>query len=198
MFTGIIEVKTAVASFDTDTHLGVATLTIEKPKEWELESGQSIAVNGACLSVIQYEEETFSVELIPETLRKTTFGLRIPAKVNLERAMRADGRFEGHIVQGHVDTTGKVNAVTKNDGVHSIMLSYDGRFDPLVIEKGSITIDGVSLTVVDVGEGQCCVHLIPHTIECTTLGLVDEGDVINIEFDIIGKYLNRFRSTPTS
>jgi riboflavin synthase len=125
---------------------------------------------------------------MPETLEKTSFGSAVPDKVNVERALRADERFSGHFVQGHVDATGRVKAIDTNDG-YRISFEFASDFADYIIPKGSITIDGVSLTVVDATADSLSVALIPFTLEHTTLDSLHEGSVVNLEFDMIGKYV---------
>ena len=146
-----------------------------------------------CLTVVDFDDDSFIVELMPETIEKTIFGNHIPKIVNVERAMLATDRFEGHIVQGHVDTTGEVEAVRESDGSHMLAIMYDSKHSGLVVSKGSVTIDGVSLTVVDADSEKLSVALIPHTLKGTTLGELKEGDMVNLEFDIIGKYLSKYK-----
>ncbi len=189
MFTGIIEARTKIVSAETNADTQITALVIKTPDAWTLTPGQSIAVNGACLTVTKGGDEAFTVELAPETKRKTTFGADAPEEVNLERAMPANGRFEGHMVQGHVDAVGTVTKRAEEGAALRLTVAYDAAFEVLVIEKGSIVIDGVSLTATDVRTGQCSVHVIPHTQKNTTLGDLREGGAINVEFDMLGKYM---------
>lgn len=189
MFTGIIE---TTANITKRTNIAdVLTLEISKPVDWEVSIGQSIAVNGACLTVVIFDETTFTVELMTETLTKTTFADEGLVTVNLERAMPAKGRFEGHIVQGHVDTVGSIRSVDVTEQSWLIWVSYDPSFDHLVVEKGSITIDGISLTVIDTIPGGCSVGIIPHTLQMTALSTKEVDAAVQLEFDIIGKYLHK-------
>ena len=187
MFTGIIEAKTSVVSDDVRNE--ITTLVIKTPVGWKLHENQSISVNGACLTVVEFDDKTFTVELMRETLNKTTFGKYIPESVNLERAMLPSDRFEGHIVQGHVDIVGEVTGVEKGKETMGLTISHRKTHSNLIVEKGSITVDGVSLTVVNPRESEFSVALIPYTIKETTLGLLKKGDFVNLEFDIIGKYI---------
>ena len=188
MFTGIVE---TIAAVTAEKNEEITRFTIEKPTGWELTVGQSIAVNGTCLTVVSFDERGFAVELVAETLTKTSFGSNPPKKVNLERAMLAGGRFEGHIVQGHIDTVGTAIVTATKENNWTLTVSFDQQFDYLVVPKGSITIDGVSLTVVDPRSRELSVALIPHTLENTTLGALKEGSQVNLEFDIVGKYLQK-------
>jgi riboflavin synthase len=189
MFTGIIEAKGKIAK-SAET-AGVVRLTIEKPKKWELTLGQSIAINGACLTVVGFDGAMFDVELVPETLRKTTFGSNVPQVVNLERAMLPSDRFEGHIVQGHADSVGTVIDMEAEGDTSVLTISFDIEYDHLLVRKGSVTVDGVSLTISDLTRNTFSVALIPHTLANTTLGLHTVGDMVNLEFDIVGKYLTK-------
>lgn len=189
MFTGIIEARSAIVS---EIEKGTSKkLEIVTPETWELKEGQSVAVNGACLTVVRIDQKMFEVELVEETLAKTAFKEHFPEEVNLERAIQATDRFEGHIVQGHVDTTGTVQDVQKQDTAKILTISYDETYDRLLVDKGSIAVDGVSLTAVNAQKGLFSVSLIPYTLFYTTLGVCREGSVVNLEFDIIGKYIMR-------
>jgi riboflavin synthase len=190
MFTGIIE--TTAKILDHQHTAGLLTLTIERPTDWDIKRGQSISVSGVCLTVEAFDTESFSVKLMQETLNKTSFGTSLPTVVNLERAMLATGRFEGHVVQGHVDITGTVAEIIRTPGSVEIQFQFPPEFDHLIVPKGSIAINGVSLTVVAVTSGTFTVALIPHTLEVTTFCNLKESDIVNLEFDIMGKYiLNR-------
>lgn len=189
VFTGIVEaVGTVSGTRETEDgrrlHLAV--------EGWPpVPTGASIAVNGVCLTALD-SPSGIEVDVIPETLNRTNLGaLRTGDRVNLERAMPADGRFDGHVVQGHVDGTGTVGSLTRDgDGV---VMGIEAA-DPLlvyVVEKGSITVDGVSLTVAAVNVAGFSVALIPHTLDVTTLGLRSAGDVVNLEVDILAKYVER-------
>jgi riboflavin synthase len=189
MFTGIVEAKVKILSHSVRDE--VTTFVIQIPSGWEVAVGQSIAVNGVCLTVVTFDDDSFTVELMQETLDKTTYGKGVPTVVNLERAMAATGRFEGHIMQGHVDTVGVVSAITKGEETMVITVSHASEFDTLLVEKGSIAIDGVSLTVVNCNTKEFSVWIIPHTISKTILGDVQVADFVNLEFDIIGKYIGK-------
>ena len=189
MFTGIIEAIGNVTEV-APTEGGVC-LWIEAPTLIRgMAIGNSVAVNGACLTATEVLDGGFSVAAVPETLRRTNLGSLSPgARVNLERAMPAGGRFEGHFVQGHVDATGKVVSA-KNDGEERrLAVQVPKQLRRYVVAKGSITIDGVSLTVVRRKKGRLEVALIPHTLDATTLGLRQRGDRVNLEVDMIAKYV---------
>lgn len=191
MFTGIIEQIGSVENV-TDNEIG-RRLVLSAPGIGEFAIGASISVNGVCLTAVETGKETVSVDVIPETLQRTNLGtLTRSNQVNLERPMPADGRFDGHIVQGHVDGIGTVAAVERSDD-GGVVMSIDASesLRRYLVEKGSVTIDGVSLTVASLtGEG-FSVALIPHTLEVTTLGLRNVGDTVNLEVDVLAKYVER-------
>lgn len=191
MFTGIIEQIGSVENV-TDNEIG-RRLVLSAPGMGELAIGASISVNGVCLTAVETGKETVSVDVIPETLQRTNLGtLTRSNQVNLERPMPADGRFDGHIVQGHVDGIGTVAAIERSaDGGVVMSIDASESLRRYLVEKGSVTIDGVSLTVASLtGEG-FSVALIPHTLEVTTLGLRNEGDTVNLEVDVLAKYVER-------
>jgi riboflavin synthase len=158
--------------------------------------GDSIAVNGACLTAVHVTDGTFAVEAVPETLERTNLGgLRSGAQVNLERAMPASGRFDGHIVQGHVDGVGRVIEVAEEEMGRRVGVSVPHDLARYVVHKGSITFNGVSLTVAALSDEVVEVALIPHTLEVTTLGSLTPGDEVNIEVDILAKYVQRLMET---
>ncbi len=187
MFTGIVEAVGKV--IDSTENENILRLSIECPKTWELAVGQSIAVNGVCLTVVKHSEGAFEVEMMTETRTRSSFDTSTPTAVNLERAMAANGRFEGHVVQGHIDAVGKVSKIKAGERTKDITISYSPDYAHLVVPKGSIAIDGVSLTVTNPAPDECTVCLIPHTLASTILGDLKEGGLVNIEFDILGKYL---------
>lgn len=189
MFTGIIE---HIADITGHTlNKDILTLQVARPADWELQIGQSIAVNGVCLTVTKYDQESFSVEIMPETTKRTGFGPKTPGKVNLERAMSPNSLFEGHIVQGHVDGISVIKNIDQSPQWRTLQISYPSEKAGLLVEKGSIAIDGISLTIVDVADDWFSVSLIPHTIAHTTLGSKKVGDSMNIEFDVFGKFVER-------
>lgn len=189
MFTGIITNTTQVIT-STPEGDGVV-IAFAKPRSWnDLGLGESVSTNGVCLTVATISGNEYTCHLMAETLRKTTFGACLPSTVNLERAMRADTRLSGHFVQGHVDAVGTVKSITTADGTN-IVIVFDLKDAPLVVYKGSIAIDGVSLTVSGVEENILTVSLVPYTLSHTTLGKLKEGDSVNLEFDIIGKYIHK-------
>lgn len=187
MFTGIVEELGTIAALD-EIDDGVR-LTVSGPVVTsDASHGDSIAVNGVCLTVVEISEGAFTVDVVAETLKRTTLGgVRATDRVNLERAMALGDRLGGHIVQGHVDATGVLRETS--DGLTSFGIPRE--LSPFIVEKGSITVDGVSLTVVDAGDGEFSVALIPATKELTTLGLRGSGDEVNIEVDVLAKHLQR-------
>jgi len=158
-----------------------------------LERGGSIAVDGCCLTAVEVDGQAFTCELTAETLARTAFAdrLRAGARVNLERPMRADGRFDGHIVQGHVDGVGTVCALRREREAAELEVALPPELERYVVEKGSIAVDGVSLTVAAVAPGLFRVALIPYTLEHTSLGEVRAGGPLNLEVDVIAKYVER-------
>lgn len=187
MFTGIIEATSEIVR--QEELAGLTTLAIKKPVGWELTVGQSVAVSGACLTVVSSTNDEFVVELMSETLAKTIFKKPDTKKVNLERALPANGRFEGHVVQGHVDTVGKIEAIDRVGETAVWTVTFPVSFGNLVVDKGSVAIDGVSLTIVEARFESLTVALIPHTLNHTTLGERGVGEEVNLEFDILGKYI---------
>ena len=192
MFTGIIEEIGTVKEVRHGHRSAVVTISAEKVLPGT-SIGDSIAVNGVCLTVIAMGDDSFSADATPETISRSSLGqMHRGSRVNLERAMAADGRFGGHIVMGHIDGTGKVSRVIKDD--NSVLLSIEAAPELMryIIEKGSIAIDGISLTVAEVWESGFTVSVIPHTASATTIGWMVAGTTVNLETDIIGKYAERF------
>lgn len=192
MFTGIVESVGRVRALEPQ---GEKTrLVIEASAIGEgLPIGASVAVNGACLTVVAVTGPDVCFEAVRETLDRTSLGaLRAGSRVNLERAMRADGRLDGHIVQGHVDATGRVRAIERRADDVRFAVDCDAAFADLLVPKGSVAIDGVSLTVVEVLADGFDVALIPHTLAVTTLGEKQAGDPVNLEADVLGKYVKKY------
>ncbi len=192
MFTGIIETMGELIAIEPEGE--ITHLRVRAPEVAEgLAVGDSVANNGVCLTVTSAAEGVMSFDAIQETLDKTDLGsLKVGDAINLERAMAADGRFGGHIVQGHVDTTGQVRAFEKQGEDVRLHIQTSEDFAELLVPKGSVTISGVSLTVVDVVKDGFDVALIPVTLRDTTLGAVQVGDPVNLEADVIGKYVQRY------
>lgn len=187
MFTGIVEEVGIVRSS------GQGRLAIAAGKVMPtLEIGGSISVNGACLTVTTLEPDEFTVDVVPETLRRTNLGgLKSGDPVNLERPLRADGRMDGHIVQGHVDGTGRIREISRDGEALMVWMDTPERLARYVVDKGFIAVDGVSLTVVHCDEAGFSVTVIPHTREHTIFGSRSVGDAVNIEIDILAKYVER-------
>lgn len=190
MFTGIIESIGEIVSLEQEgenLHISVATHLAA-----ELKIDQSVAHNGVCLTVVALGDSTYTVTAIKETLDKTNLGeLAVGSLVNLERAMILGARLDGHMVQGHVDQTGRCVKVEEFDGSWKYTFQYDRSEGNLTIEKGSITVNGVSLTVVDSKMHEFSVAIIPFTYEHTNFKQLQPGSTVNLEFDVIGKYLKK-------
>ena len=197
MFTGIVEELGEIVAVQRGAQSAV--IRVRGPVVTsDATPGASIAVNGVCLTVVQHEGPTFSVDVMAETLNRSSLGaLQVGAVVNLERAMAASSRFGGHIVQGHVDGTGQIVARTPGDRWEVVQFSLPTELSRYVVEKGSITVDGVSLTVSAVTDDTFSVSLIPTTLELTTLGRRRAGDLVNLEVDVIAKYVERLLTHPT-
>ena len=191
MFTGIIEELGTVKAVKKGAKSAV--LSIEGSKIFDdIHLGDSIAVNGVCLTVTEYSGNIFKADVMNETLMRSSLGsLKTGSKVNLERAMAANGRFGGHIVSGHIDGTGVISNLTKDDIAVWVTIKTTPEILRLIVEKGSIAIDGISLTVARVCEIDFAVSIIPHTGANTTLLMKNKGDVVNLENDITGKYIEK-------
>ena len=187
MFTGIIE------ELGTVERVGAGRITVRAQRVLEgTRLGDSIAVNGVCLTVTHLTGADFTADVMPETLRRSSLGqLRPGSRVNLERAMAADGRFGGHIVSGHVDGVGRVQSVRRDDNAVWYTVSAPPRLLRYIVEKGSITVDGISLTVARVDGASFAISAIPHTVAQTVLRNRRPGDLVNLENDIIGKYVEK-------
>ncbi|MCK0146788.1 riboflavin synthase [Arenibacter sp. F26102] len=190
MFTGIIETLGEVIKLEKEGSNLHITLRSEITQELKID--QSVAHNGVCLTVVKIASDQYTVTAIDETLNKTNLNdLEEGESVNLERAMVLGARLDGHIVQGHVDQTGKCINIEEKDGSWFFTFSYDSKQNNVTIEKGSITIDGTSLTVVDSQKDSFSVAIIPYTYEHTRFGNYNVGTRVNLEFDVIGKYVSR-------
>jgi len=191
MFTGIIEEIGEVFQIQQ----GAKSLKIKIKASKVLEDvsvGDSIAVNGICLTVCEFNDNTFSADVMAETIRKSSMsGLKMGSRVNLERAMSANGRFGGHIVSGHIDGIGKIENIKPEDNAIWFTISTTKDLSKYIVKKGSIAIDGISLTVADVKGDVFKVSIIPHTAKETILSIKKSGDVVNLECDIVGKYIEK-------
>lgn len=191
MFTGIVEEIGTVVSISKGVKSSRMTLQGNVIFE-DMHIGDSIAVNGVCLTVTEKTSNTFTVDVMAETLRRSSLGsLGKGSKVNMERAMAANGRFGGHIVSGHIDGTGTIANFVKEDNAVWVTIETPSKLLKYIIEKGSITIDGISLTVAYVDSHCFKVSLIPHTATNTTLLSKKAGDIVNLENDIVGKYIDK-------
>jgi riboflavin synthase len=190
MFTGIIEnLAEVVEIIPENTNL---TFRLRSTLATELKIDQSVSHNGVCLTVTNITADTYSVTAVAETLQKTNLGVwKIGSKVNVERCMPANGRFDGHIVQGHTDQTGTCTHVQDVDGSWLYDFEYNASLGNLTVEKGSICINGVSLTVFNSTDSSFRVTIIPYTYEHTNFHQLKQGDAVNLEFDILGKYIQK-------
>lgn len=195
MFTGIVEEMGRVELIKRGQHSAILTIGAKKVLE-ETKIGDSIAVNGICLTVTSLTSKSFTADVMHETLNRSSLAKLLPGShVNLERAMPANGRFGGHIVSGHVDGIGKIVGIKEDD----ISIWYRIQTTPeimrYIVEKGSITIDGISLTVADITDQDFSISAIPHTVSQTILKEKRQGDVVNLETDILGKYVEKLVGT---
>ncbi len=192
MFTGIVE-EVGETIHATDTGLVIGARAVMD----DLSVSDSISINGACLTVTEIDGQTFSVDTVPETLRRTNLGeLSAGKTVNLERPMRADGRFGGHVVQGHVDDTGRVLSIESDGSARTIQFEAPNHVMRYIVEKGFVTVDGASLTVVKCDHRTFSVSIIPYTWENTVFYSRNIGDAVNLEVDIMAKYVERLASMP--
>ncbi len=198
MFSGIVEDAATVVGLDRDK--GNLHITLECSFTDELKIDQSVSHNGVCLTVVKIDGKSYTVTAISETLEKSNLGLlKVGDKVNLERSMMMNGRLDGHIVQGHVDQTARCLEVKEVDGSWYFTFQYD--FDKekakdgyITVEKGSVTVNGVSLTVVNSRDDRFSVAIIPYTYEFTNFHQIKKDSVVNLEFDILGKYISKMMS----
>ena len=190
MFTGIVEALGTVQSVVEDG--GNLHLTIHSAISSDLKIDQSVAHNGVCLTVVSVDDNEHTVTAIHETMQLTNMGDLIPGSiVNLERCMRLSDRLDGHIVQGHVDTVSQCISIKEEDGSWRIKFQFDRKYASLILSKGSICVNGTSLTSIDPTDSTFEVAIIPYTYEHTTFKDLNVGDSVNLEFDIVGKYLER-------
>ena len=193
MFTGIVESFGKVVELEKDK--GNLHLSLESSLTQELKIDQSLAHNGVCLTVVKIEGNQYTVTAVQETLEKSNLGkIKKGDLINLERAMMMNSRLDGHIVQGHVDQVGICTGIVSRDGSWFFDFEYDQNLKNITIEKGSICVNGVSLTVVKSKLNRFSVAIIPYTYEHTNFKLVQKGDIVNLEFDMIGKYISKLYS----
>lgn len=191
MFTGIIEEVGRVKNIKMGASSAIITIQADKVME-DIHLGDSIAMNGVCLTVTSFDRNSYSVDVMHETLRRTNLGgLKSGSRVNLERAMAADGRFGGHIVAGHIDDIGTITSMERDDNAVWVTVQTTTAVLRYIVEKGSITIDGISLTVARVDDKSFAVSVIPHTGAETTLLEKKPGDTVNLETDMVGKYVEK-------
>lgn len=189
MFTGLVEEKGFIKEKVRSGEGLRFTISAKKIMD-DLKIGDSVAVNGVCLTVVLREKETFSVDTIEETLKKTNLGrAKLNEPVNLERPLKAEARLGGHFVLGHIDTTGRIENIKELSSSHFITISFPGQFGKYLIPVGSVAIDGVSMTVAELGRDNFSVGVIPHTWEETIFENKKTGDTVNLEFDVLGKYI---------
>lgn len=192
MFTGMIEEIGKVKAIVRHANSIKLTVAVEKILD-DIHVGDSICTNGVCLTVTTFDNGSYTADVMPETMNRTNFkDLRINDLVNCERAMPANGRFGGHIVSGHIDGTGVISKMTKDDKAIRIKIETQPEILKYIVEKGSITIDGISLTVTEVSNFDFGVSIIQHTQDATTLTKKKVGDTVNLENDIVGKYIEKF------
>lgn len=191
MFTGIIEELGTIEKINQHSEAIVMTIGAKKVLE-DVQLGDSIAVNGVCLTVTSFSQKSFTVDIMPETVRSTSLSMvKNGSNVNLERAMAANGRFGGHFVSGHVDGIGKIVNRSPVDNAIYYEIEVPKELERYLLFKGSIAIDGTSLTIFGVKNNKCTVSLIPHTVKETVMGSKGPGDIVNIECDMVGKYIEQ-------
>ena len=191
MFTGIIEEVGEIQSIKKGANSAVITIKASTVLG-DLHLGDSVALNGVCLTAVSIGKNNYSVDVMHETLnRSALIQLSLGQHVNLERAMPANGRFGGHIVAGHVDGTGKITEIRRDDNAVWYTIQASPQIMKYIVTKGSVTVDGISLTVAKVSETDFSISAIPHTVKITVLGERKEGDIVNLETDIIGKYVEK-------
>ncbi|MDE6908978.1 MAG: riboflavin synthase [Lachnospiraceae bacterium] len=192
MFTGIIEEIGEILAVQRNADSMILTIKAEKILD-DIQVGDSVATNGVCLTVVGIAGSSFQADVMHETMRRSALGkLKIGSRVNLERAMRADARFGGHMVSGHIDGTGSITDIRKDDNAVWYTIAAQPHILHYIIEKGSIAIDGISLTVAAVSKEDFSVSIIPHTLQQTTLARRRTGDLVNLENDMVGKYIEKF------
>jgi riboflavin synthase len=190
MFTGLVEALGELV--ENRSIAGGVRVRVASPLARELTPGESVAVNGVCLTVVIADGTEIHADVGPETLRVTTLGGLSPGSLlNLERPLRADGRFGGHIVQGHVDTIGRVEALRPEAEFHWLTVGFPRRLAPYIVHKGPIAIDGISLTVAALGEDRLDVQVVPYTVDHTNIKSLQVGDRVNLECDVLAKYVLR-------
>ena len=192
MFTGIIEEVGKITGISSSSGITRLSITCKIVLEG-MKTGDSIAVDGVCLTVVSFNEQSFEVEVMKETIDKTTLSqVKLNRSVNLERALSAQGRLNGHFVTGHIDGIGIIKKINPQEGQAEMIIEFPGELSPWLIPKGSVTVDGISLTVGKLQKEVFTVYLIPHTLNETAIGEKTAGGRVNLETDIIGKYILRY------
>lgn len=195
MFTGLIEKVGKIDRIDKKGNYLILSIQSDLDHS-DIKLGESIACDGACLTVVKVSDKAFDVEVSQETIAKTIISTyRENDQINLERALRMGDRLGGHMVSGHIDTVGTISSVKNIGNSIEVEVIYDPQFDPLVIEKGSIAINGISLTVNRVGKSILSVNIIPHTADMTTIKIFKANQKVNLEFDMIGKYIQKMNKS---
>lgn len=198
MFTGIIE-NTGIIKKWQPLPTGGKFFVAPRKAMTKVKTGESIAINGCCLTVVSHKNNQLEFDVSDETMRKTAFSqYHSGMKVNLERAMKASNRFGGHFVLGHVDGVGTIKEIVAEKGSVRFRISYPKGFSHLLIEKGSVTIDGISLTVCGLAKSHFDIYVIPHTLKETSLETLKTGSSVNLEFDVLGKYVERMIKAGTN
>ena len=200
MFTGLVQTLGRVRAASDDGSGGRTLTVVESAVAPQLALGESVAVNGVCLTVVSHDADSFDFQVGPETVHRTVLGgIAAGDRVNLERSLRVGDSLGGHFVTGHVDTVGRIVSRERAGEWETVWFDFDPDFDDLIVPKGSIAVDGISLTVVDVEPGRFSVMLIPHTLANTTLGAKAAGDRVNLEFDLLAKHVKKLlRLSPAS
>jgi len=191
MFTGIIEELGTIEKFERSREPSLITIRAEKASRG-LKTGDSVSVDGACLTVVRVNGRLFSAEAVKETIGRTTLGLRKPGdRVNIEGALIAGSKVSGHFVTGHVDGTGQIGSISEDNGQIAVEIKAGKDILDGIVAKGSVAVDGISLTVGDIKPDSFSVYIIPYTAKMTTIGMRKAGDRVNIETDVLGKYIGR-------
>jgi len=194
MFTGIIKGLSKIERISQKKNS--LFVFVKRPKDWKIGLGDSVSINGVCSTVKTVNKKSFEVEYMPETIRKTTVGnFRKGRLVNLEKSLKLGDLLSGHIVQGHIDVRGKITEVEKEKESKVMKIKVPMKFIKFIIKKGSIAVDGISLTVVDTKKDWFTVSLVSYTLEHTNLGSIQKGEKVNIEIDVLAKYLNKLIKT---
>ena len=195
MFSGIVQTISKIQKKHTEN--GCLFLTIEKPTGWNIKPGNSICSDGVCLTVKKVGKTNYTTELMPETLDKTYFDKVDYKNINLEPSLKLNDLLDGHLVTGHVDAIGKIIKITSRGNSKIYKIEFPKKFSKYVAEKASIAVDGISLTVVDVGDEWFTVSLVDYTLDHTTIGIKKINDLVHLEFDILAKYLEKLLKDKT-